>query len=168
MHYPITEEQINKALELFCDDKEVTELARSFLQNIRNILNAAYDAGTNDINPKRQYIADEVLESFAKEKGLDEDDMKLVSMVYDLANEVYKTSWKDRIQNLGELIGYQKSEICFSMDIHAFMEFEKEKKEKYSSLAYSHEYLKVLDAYTYGFIMGKRAERARRKAGAKA
>lgn len=168
MHYPITEEQINKALELFCDDKEVTELTRSFLQNIRNILNAAYDAGSKDIKPKKQYISDEVLELFAKEKSLDGDDTILVSMVYDLANEVYKTAWKERIQNLGELIGHQKSGICFSMDLHAFMEFEKEKEEKYSFSEYSQGYLKVLDAYTYGFIMGKRAERARRKAGAKA
>lgn len=158
MHYPITDDRIDQVLELFTEDGKEAEEGRLFLQDIQKILNTAYETGLNDRTRRKLYVEDDILEKLSATENLSDGDRMVAVKVLCLANEAYKAAWERRGRKLGELISFQKLSVYLSMDLDAFI--------AYSSGSGLSNKLAFMEAYVYGFIMGKRANRARRKAGA--
>lgn len=158
MQYPITDDRIDQVLELFTEDGKEAEEGRLFLQDIQKILNTAYETGLNDRTRRKLYVLDDVQEKLSAASDLSDGDRAVAVKVMCLANEAYKAAWEYRGRKLGELIGFQKMSVYLSMDLDTF--------KAYSSRSGSGNEFTLMEAYVYGFIMGKRADRARRKAGA--
>lgn len=158
MQYPITDDRIDQVLELFTEDGKEAEEGRLFLRDIQKILNTAYETGLNDRTRRKLYVLDDVLEKLSAASDLNDGDRMVAVKVMCLANEAYKAAWEYRGRKLGELLGFQKMSVYSSMDIDAFI--------AYSAMSGFGSKWTLIEAYVYGFIMGKRADRARRKAGA--
>ncbi len=165
MQYPITDDRIDQVLELFSEDRTETEAGRLFLQDLQKILNTAYETGLNDRSRRKLYVVDDVQEKLSAADNLSDDDRAVAVKVMCLANEAYKAAWEHRGRKLGELLDFQKASVYLSMDLDAFIAYCRYARKGFDWAESGDKWL-LIEAYVYGFIMGKRADRARRKTGA--
>lgn len=165
MQYPITDDRIDQVLELFTEDGKEAEEGRLFLQDIQKILNTAYETGLNDRTRRKLYVVDDVQEKLSAASDLSDGDRAVAVKVMCLANEAYKAAWEHRGRRLGELLDFQKESVYLSMDLDAFIAYCRYARKSFDWTESGDKWL-LIEAYAYGFIMGKRADRARRKAGA--